>query len=181
MTTSKQGQKLDGNALVCERVWPPCGRVVLLLTLSKPLFPSRLWPTRGWLAWFLLMGVGGPREALSRSGAAMAATQGGTESRRRHEAICHRQWTAGRAESSALLSPRSLTMMASDCRGTSLLFRGALVALGSRIIPVDTHTLLESFSVFPEDTATDWAAVGFEPSTLQSLGQTCLYKLNIKH
>lgn len=34
-----------------------------------------------------------------------------------------------------LLSPRSFTMTASDCRGISLLFRGALVALGSRIIP----------------------------------------------
>lgn len=42
------------------------------LTLSKLLFPSRLWPTRGWLAWFLLMGVGGPLVAFSFRGAEMA-------------------------------------------------------------------------------------------------------------
>lgn len=29
-------------------------------------------------------------------------------------------------------------MVASDCRGTSLVFRGVFVALGSRIIPEDT-------------------------------------------
>lgn len=44
-----------------------------LLTVSKLLFPSMLWPPRGWLAWFLLIGVGGPRDALSFRGAEIAA------------------------------------------------------------------------------------------------------------
>lgn len=43
------------------------------LTVSKLLFPSMLWPPRGWLAWFLLIGVGGPRDALSFRGAEIAA------------------------------------------------------------------------------------------------------------
>lgn len=34
--------------------------------------------------------------------------------------------------------PKSFTIVASDCRGTNLLFRGVFVALGSRIIPEDT-------------------------------------------
>lgn len=34
--------------------------------------------------------------------------------------------------------PKSFTMVASDCRGTTLLFKGVFVALGSRIIPEDT-------------------------------------------
>lgn len=37
-----------------------------------------------------------------------------------------------------LFLPKSFTMVASDCRGTSLVFRGVFVALGSRIIPEDT-------------------------------------------
>lgn len=45
------------------------------LTLSNPLLPSKLCPTLGWLAWFLLMGVGGPLEAFSFSGAEIAAEE----------------------------------------------------------------------------------------------------------
>lgn len=37
-----------------------------------------------------------------------------------------------------LFLPKSFTMVASDCRGTSLVFRGVFVALGSRIIPEKT-------------------------------------------
>lgn len=36
-----------------------------------------------------------------------------------------------------LFSPKSFTMVASDCRGTTLLLGGVFVALGSRIIPED--------------------------------------------
>lgn len=43
--------------------------------------------------------------------------------------------------------PKSFTIVASDCRGTTLLFKGVFVALGSRIIPEDTdisnHTFLQ--------------------------------------
>lgn len=37
-----------------------------------------------------------------------------------------------------LFLPKSFTMVASDCRGISLVFRGVFVALGSRIIPEET-------------------------------------------
>lgn len=56
-------------------------------------------------------------------------------------------WIHGPVEevmSDDVFLPKSFTMVAKDCRGTSLLFRGVFVALGNRIIPKDMNMLNKS-------------------------------------
>lgn len=99
------------------------------------------------------MGVGGPRDALSFRGAEMAAETTTTSYARifgpaREElpgqVLIH--GPVGEVMSEDVMSdvflPKSFTMVARDCRGTSLLFSGVFVALGNRIIPKDTNMLV---------------------------------------
>lgn len=85
------------------------------------------------------MGVGGPREALSFRGAEIAAkTTTGHIMTYIHLQMDNDDLDTPWGMSRDAFSPKSFTMVASDCRGTTLLLGGVFVALGSRIIPEDT-------------------------------------------
>lgn len=94
------------------------------------------------------MGVGGPREAFSFNGAEIAAkTTTGDMIKYIHLQMCNETEAAppwGEMARGAF-SPKSFTMVASDCRGTTLLLGGVFVALGSRIIPEDADIRQKSF------------------------------------
>lgn len=93
------------------------------------------------------MGVGGPREALSFRGAEIAAktTTGDIALKWIRLEMYNEIWGMSHDAS----SPKSFTMVASDCRGTTLLLGGVFVALGSRIIPEDTNMSFKFLGASP--------------------------------